>query len=182
MNDSKILELRDLVKAVSVKALVKYFNFFETESVDRLKIEMKTNENWSEKSINSRISKGRKIFSEYTIDIILELLISSKSDSESINQAIQIYSTRFPNKQPKTIRFIRPEFVFDKEIVHKLFVGYEIIHQYPINNHFIDWYLPELKLAIEYDERHHLRSKDDDIKRQQEISQLLDCKFIRFKE
>lgn len=182
MNDEQILILKKLIKSVSVKALVKYYDEFKSLNLENLKTELRLNERWTEKSINSRASKGKRIFSDFKEEDILESLISSKSENESIDKAVEIYQSIFPNKQPKIIRFVRPEFVFGKNIVRRLFQDYEIIEQYPVKNYQIDWYIPELKLAIEYDERHHIRSKKEDRKRQNEISKELGCKFIRFRE
>ncbi|HBI7133065.1 TPA: Rha family transcriptional regulator [Clostridium perfringens] len=43
----------------------------------------------------------------------------------------------------------------------------------------IDFYLPEYRLAIEYDEKEHKYNVEEDLKRQIEIEKELNCKFIR---
>lgn len=78
------------------------------------------------------------------------------------------------------IRTVRQEFVFGKNIVENLFSDYEIIPQYKILNYFIDWYIPELNIAIEFDEKYHENKKGDNT-RQKEIEKELNCKFIRYK-
>src|SRR5690606_14903270 len=104
----------------------------------------------------------------------------SKADEKTIDSAIQIFENEFPGIVPKTIRFIRPEFEFGKNIIEKLFLGYEIKSQYHVNNYVIDWYIPELRIAIEFDEKHHSRNIEIDGKRQQEVEKELKCKFLRY--
>lgn len=79
--------------------------------------------------------------------------------------------------------FIRNEFSFGEDIIFNMFSEYKIISQYSVlgGKYFIDWYIPELKLAIEYDECHHVYNKNDKA-RQDEIERELGCRFIRYKE
>jgi len=78
----------------------------------------------------------------------------------------------------------RKEFAFGKDIVENLFSDYTIIKQLPVlnGNYRIDWYIPELKLAIEYDESSHNFRKGEDTNRQQAIEAELGCRFIRYKD
>jgi hypothetical protein len=78
----------------------------------------------------------------------------------------------------------RKEFAFGNDIVENLFSDYTIIKQLPVlnGNYRIDWYIPELKLAIEYDESSHNFRKREDINRQQAIEAELGCHFIRYKD
>jgi very-short-patch-repair endonuclease len=75
----------------------------------------------------------------------------------------------------------RKEFKFGEEIVKNLFSDYKIIPQFQVQDYRIDWYIPELKIAIEFDENHHCgpNSKRDK-RRQKEIEKLLGCRFIRY--
>ena len=43
----------------------------------------------------------------------------------------------------------------------------------------IDFYLPEFNLAIEYDEEQHKYQQEEDKQREEEIKEVLGCKFIR---
>ncbi|MCA3362845.1 MAG: hypothetical protein INF74_12945 [Roseomonas sp.] len=56
-----------------------------------------------------------------------------------------------------------------------------VIPQYHAPPHFIDFFIPAWRLAIEYDERHHHSPKQAqaDAARQAEIELSLDAKFIR---
>lgn len=79
----------------------------------------------------------------------------------------------------------RPEFVFGEEIVERLFSGYTIIRQLPVfgGRYRIDWYIPELRLAVEFDEAHHASPANAaaDAARQSEIEAALGCRFLRYK-
>jgi hypothetical protein len=72
----------------------------------------------------------------------------------------------------------RREFKFGEEIVNNLFSGYEIIPQFQVQDYFVDWYIPELKLAVEFNEKHHKYKKREDAKRQKTIEKLLGCRFV----
>lgn len=80
--------------------------------------------------------------------------------------------------------YLRPEFAFGEDIVMNLFSAYEVIPQYPVfgGKYRIDWYVPELKIAIEFDEAQHndIRNAESDITRQREIEAELGCRFIRY--
>lgn len=55
----------------------------------------------------------------------------------------------------------------------------KIHRQFPIHGYFIDGYIPELKLAFEFDEIQNHKDNKKDIQRQQEIEKVLDCCFFR---
>lgn len=63
-------------------------------------------------------------------------------------------------------------------------LGLSLIHQFNIGVYFIDFYIPEINLAIEYDEDHHTyhRNKENDIERQKFIEKVLKCKFVRVRK
>ena len=78
----------------------------------------------------------------------------------------------------------RNEFAFGDNIVGNLFSKYTVIRQFPVlgGKYRIDWYIPELKLAIEFDEADHIFKKEKDLRRQQAIEVELGCHFIRYKQ
>lgn len=86
---------------------------------------------------------------------------------------------------PASPKFIRKEFSFGEDIVLKLFAGYTVIPQFSVSNgkYLLDWYVPELKLAIEFDDRYHdlAHQSKKDAERQEEIEALLGCRFLRYK-
>lgn len=80
--------------------------------------------------------------------------------------------------------YVRREFLFGEEIVYNLFKGYNVIKQFNVlgGKYKIDWYIPELQLAIEFDEAHHSTpaNQEADKARQQEIEKVLGCRFLRY--
>ena len=78
----------------------------------------------------------------------------------------------------------RKEYIFGEDIIYNLFDDYIIIPQYSVlgGKYIIDWYIPQLKLAIEFDEDNHKYKLEDDKKRQREIEEHLGCNFIRYKD
>ncbi len=61
-------------------------------------------------------------------------------------------------------------------------LGYKFRRQYPILNYILDFYCPELKLAIEIDGASHDESKYEyDLKRQKEV-EAYGVIFLRFTE
>jgi uncharacterized protein with PIN domain len=51
--------------------------------------------------------------------------------------------------------------------------------QYPVLNYFVDFYIPELNLVIEYDEYYHKTQLEYDALREEKIKKELDCDIIR---
>ena len=78
----------------------------------------------------------------------------------------------------------RKEYIFGEDIIYNLFDDYTIIPQYKIldGKYTIDWYIPQLKIAIEFDEDWHKATIEYDQKRQREIEEHLQCNFIRYKD
>ena len=60
----------------------------------------------------------------------------------------------------------------------------KIERQFPLHKYRIDFYLPEISLAVEFDELHHERAsqKSLDRVRQRNIEELFGVKFIRVRE
>jgi very-short-patch-repair endonuclease len=76
----------------------------------------------------------------------------------------------------------RKELLFEINLSELLEGITPIVKQYSVLNYRIDFYLPDLKIAIEYDELHHNSNLENDKKRQKEIQELLKCDFIRVNE
>ncbi len=66
-------------------------------------------------------------------------------------------------------------------VLKESFKRYISIDQYHVAGYIIDLYFPELNLAIECDEHAHKYKKKADMKRQNKIKRVLNCKFIRFR-
>jgi hypothetical protein len=45
--------------------------------------------------------------------------------------------------------------------------------------YWVDYYEPNRNIVIEFDERHHIRQQEKDKQREQQITQFLNCKFLR---
>jgi very-short-patch-repair endonuclease/biotin operon repressor len=85
----------------------------------------------------------------------------------------------------KTEIFIsRQEVEFRKELENfiKIIYNLKVETQYLVKNYKLDFYIPELNLAIEFDEKHHKYKKEEDKKRENEVKDILNCKFVRVSE
>jgi very-short-patch-repair endonuclease len=60
--------------------------------------------------------------------------------------------------------------------------GFTVINQYAIGGFKIDMFIPEINVAIEYDEKAHKYRRENDTKREQDIKALIGCSFIRIYE
>ena len=79
----------------------------------------------------------------------------------------------------KYAEFYREEVDFGNILSHSFSGVLTFINQYSVMSYFIDFYCPELNIAIEFDEEHHKMTKDYDKKRQLEIEGEINCEFIR---
>lgn len=87
------------------------------------------------------------------------------------------------NKYKFNIRSARYEVKFLNELIDFCNeVGYNIIYQYTISRYRIDYYIPDLNLAIEYDENFHKRQMHKDMIRESKIKELLGCQFLHIVE
>jgi len=174
-------KIKSNVKTIGMKTFIKYYFEFEKLTVKDLIEIFNLKEKWGYNSMNTKASMGKRIFREQNDKHVLELILSSNSDKNTIEKASEIYSEKYPNSDLKLIRFIRPEFEFGKKIIEKLFDGYKIVSQYAVKGYKIDWYIPELNIAIEFDEKHHSKNDNIDKVRQSIIEKNLKCKFLRYK-
>jgi len=133
----------------------------------------------SHKPVNK--THGGQNKKDYAMTIKTALLTARKERTES-SLNIESFLLEQMNKDFVVQRFERQEFLFGKEIVENLFSDYTIIPQFPVlkGKYNIDWYIPELKIAIEFDETHHTQIKEKDNARQIEIEAVLGCRFIRY--
>ena len=104
--------------------------------------------------------------------------------NESCPNAAEAYAQLLKHENVEVAVHVleREEYYFGKEIVYNLFSEYKIYPQYPVfdGKFRIDWYIPELNLAVEFDEFHHMQHTQKDESRQFEIEKELGCKFIRY--
>lgn len=68
----------------------------------------------------------------------------------------------------------------------EIILGKCIVRQYSVVGYAVDGYIPELNMVIEIDEKHHYDRNGDlrkkDVKRQQLITESLNCDFIRVRD
>ena len=177
---NELFEIKRLLQTVGNQTFIKYYTEFQSKKNINFALLFK-NENWQKTSINAKIFSAKKIFENNWQKNALEIILSSRSDEKTINNALEIFSKEYPNEELKSIRFIRPEFIFGENIIEKLFDGYTIHKQYRVEKYIIDWYIPELNIAIEFDEKHHNKNIKQDNKRSLYIEKKIKCKFIRYK-
>lgn len=58
-------------------------------------------------------------------------------------------------------------------------LGLTLERQYIVNGYRLDGYVPEMNLAIEYDEGQHDFHQEDDYQREQDIHREIGCTFVR---
>ena len=89
------------------------------------------------------------------------------------------------NKFKYNIRSQRLEYLFRNELEDFIFkLGYKLETQKPVlnNKYRIDFYIPALNLAIEYDEHEHRFKKQEDLDREFKIHNEIQCSFIRINQ
>jgi len=128
--------------------------------------------------INSFYSPPRK---EYTISLDMAMVLSV-TERKSKGSEAYVYFCKIKGYGIVVKHIERKAYYFGEEIIKNMFSQYKIIPEYPVfkNKYRIDWYIPELKLAIEFDEPHHFRNAEEDKKRQAEIEVELGCRFARY--
>lgn len=69
-------------------------------------------------------------------------------------------------------------------VTHSKYIPMTVIHQYEVSKYRIDFYIPELRIAIEYDEKRHKQTKEEDANREKVINAMMKdkLKFIRIEQ
>lgn len=135
-------------------------------------------------NINTIIKNINDVDNRKSIYIPLQLATTLAYNCHTL-QGIKFYNfliSLFKGEDFKPIiKFNRPEVEFlDK--LEEAFKPFNIkgIRQYNILTYRIDYYIPELKIAIEYDENDHIQyTYEQHELRQKQIEKELSCKFIR---
>lgn len=84
------------------------------------------------------------------------------------NKGLNILNTKY------IYSAMNPRFEYKFEcLLREMFPSEIIISQYRILNYRIDFFMPELNMIIEYDEKQHKYSKEEDSKRMKEIKSEL---------
>lgn len=107
-----------------------------------------------------------------TILGLQKLLSSCRTPATShVVQAIGLHTDDiiFPCTESQTLQCIM-----------EAFKGETMLPQYTVGKYRVDLYFPHYNLAIECDELHHRCSHDKDAARQREITEMINCTFIRY--
>ena len=124
------------------------------------------------KKIKIKTISGLQSAKYINIDGLKRLISSSNSNKKieiSKELDFNIYDNSIIKIEAETINFIK-----------KCFKDEEMITQYSILDYRIDLYFPKYKLAIECDEKAHKNKINKDIKRENDIKEVLNCTFIRY--
>lgn len=110
---------------------------------------------------------------------VLRLIQTIRKPNAKVLQ--QLKTQGFEIEERKYLKILRKEERFKLNLETCLQGITLVLSQFPYLNYYIDFYLPEINLAIEYDEYHHTSkaTKRLDELRQREISNHLGCDFIR---
>lgn len=101
----------------------------------------------------------------------------NEKSKEKISKAISKYIEKCGYKSG----FCPNNGKYEKQILDLIekILNIKIERQYKVGKYFIDGYCKELNLAIEVDELHHNKQIEKDKIRQQNIENILGCKFLR---
>lgn len=169
INNKKLYSLRDLCRAVGYKSLksVRGLKIYRKECL----CEVLTRNN------SAAFSCYRALIFTDKAGVQTILGHNKTSDNElilDISKLTGIRTSYIYHFQREEIEFIN---LIDS-VAHAL--GCAGIRQYKIGSYFIDYYIPDLHLAIEYDENgHRYYDKKAEKKRQKYIETKLRCIFCR---
>lgn len=165
---AEMMETRHSDLMRKIEGINKDFNEFKFDS----------NIYWTKSSYVDKKGQSRKCY-EITKNGC-ELIIQRSRKDIKLEKLIELAG----NMETPIVLSERKEIGFIKQL-EEFLSEYNIkgIKQYPILNYRIDYYIPELKLAIEYDENNHNSySYDKQEGRQKQIEKELGCKFIRLSD
>lgn len=161
---AKCLEISD------VNSSVRNFNERQLVRVTNSKI----------KGINFRKlnNRGENFLTESGVYKLISEARNCSSDKKH-----NLLKTLLPNKEFFILKDRKePNFI---EMLEEVLNPLDIIgiRQYSVLNYKIDYYIPNLKLAIEYDENDHKGyTYEEQEGRQKEIEKILGCNFIRLSD
>lgn len=121
----------------------------------------------------------RKIL-HYNLDVIFNIAIKGQYFGE-FNNLINFVQSNGVKKNFLVFVSIK-ERRFGKMLNNSLEGIVDVYNQYRVDNYIVDFYIPELKLIIEYDEKHHKKQIKEDEIRQEYIEKKLGVRFIRVNE
>jgi len=129
---------------------------------------------------NEGLRKVKRNILHYNLDVIFNIAIKGKY-FEEFNKLMN-----FANKNGACKEFLLfipiKEQQFGKMMKSTLDGIVDIYTQFKVEKYIVDFYLPEVGLVIEYDEKHHKKQIDEDEERQKYIEEMLGVQFIRVNE
>ena len=119
-----------------------------------------------------------------TINDVRKLITLSHTDNSKKESFINLLKNNGYIDYNEVFTSTRKEIKFLNELEEVLLpMGIKGIRQYPILSYRIDYYIPKLNLAIEYDENEHKNySFEAHELRQENIENNLNCNFIRLSD
>ncbi|GGA69493.1 DUF559 domain-containing protein [Ornithinibacillus halotolerans] len=121
----------------------------------------------------------RKVL-HYNLDTVFNIAIRGQY-FEEFNNLINFAQTNGVKKEFLVFVPIK-ERRFGEMLKNSLEGIVDIYDQYKVDNYIVDFYIPQLELVIEYDEKHHKEQIKDDKIRQEYIEEKLGVQFIRVNE
>lgn len=154
---------------------------FGREHKDILRLIAKINSSLFTPSIYT--NRGKE-YPEYIIGYngCKAIVDQTRNNTDSKQRLIDFVNETFGNTVETVFLSSRFEIVFIDNLEDTLqAIGYSLETQYPVDSYRIDAYIPELNIAIEYDEEQHYTpsNAEKDIERQQYIKDKLGCTFVR---
>jgi len=114
-----------------------------------------------------------------TIESAMRLIIFCRKTKKGIELYKEL--SNYIGRDVIQMQRTRKELLFEINIIDALAGITKIIPQYSVLNYKVDFYLPELNIVIEYDEKNHIYYKNDK-KRQTDIENYLQCHILRIHE
>ena len=117
---------------------------------------------------------------EFTLDAVKLICLLERNNT---SKDVYRWLCSFDDRECVIYHKTRKELLFEICLIEILNGIEVVIPQYKVLNYRIDFYLPDLNIAIEYDEKHHSYKKHKDANRQKEIeNEIKNIEFIRVNE
>lgn len=171
-NSIKISEMLHIRHSVLLRTIRRYIFQLKNENSDMYFI------------LANYINKQNKIQPCYDITLkgIKYILDNMRRDNVYLKDLMEYYNTYSNKKYVPIVLHERLENLFIKQLQEVLKpLNYTLETQKSLcnNKYRLDGYIPELNLAIEYDEKQHEYQQKEDKVREKEIDKELNCDFVR---
>lgn len=150
--------IKSILKSLGKENCLKYYTIEKQEGLRKIK---------------------RKIL-HYNLDVIFNIAIRGQY-FEEFNKLINFSNKNGAYRELLVFIPIKEQ-RFGKMLKDTLEGIVDIYTQFKVEKYIVDFYLPEVGLVIEYDEKHHKKQIDEDTERQKFIEGRLGVEFIRVNE